>query len=52
LGSSLDPSADQVTRRTCKVGIDATIPTGIPRDGFLKSKIPGEEKVRVEEYLE
>jgi 2,5-furandicarboxylate decarboxylase 1 len=51
LGSSLDPSADQVTRRTCKVGIDATIPTGVPRDGFLKSKIPGEEKVRVEEYL-
>src|SRR5271157_2439365 len=51
LGSSLDPSADQVTRRTCKVGIDATIPTGVPRDGFLKSKIPGEERVRVEEYL-
>ena len=51
LGSSLDPSADQVTRRTCKVGIDATIPAGVPRDGFLKSKVPGEEKVRVEEYL-
>jgi 2,5-furandicarboxylate decarboxylase 1 len=51
-GSSLDPSADQVTRRTCKVGIDATIPTGVPRDGFLKSKVPGQDKVRVEEYVE
>src|SRR5271157_2092337 len=50
-GSSLDPSADQVTRRTCKVGVDATIPTGVPRDGFLKSKIPGQDRVRVEEYL-
>ena len=52
LGSSLDPSADQVTRKTCKVGIDATIPFGGQRDGFLKSKIPGEEGIRVEEYLE
>ena len=51
-GSSLDPSADQVTRKTCKVGIDATIPTGASRDGFLKAKIPGEERVRVEDYLE
>jgi 2,5-furandicarboxylate decarboxylase 1 len=50
-GSSLDPSADQVSRRTCKVGIDATIPLGIPREGFLKSKIPGEDAVRVEDYL-
>lgn len=52
LGSSLDPSADQVTRKTCKVGIDATIPFGRQREGFLKSKIPGEEGIRVEEYLE
>lgn len=52
LGSSLDPSADQMTRKTCKVGIDATIPFGGQREGFLKSKIPGEEGIRVEEYLE
>jgi len=50
-GSSLDPSADQVTRRTCKVGVDATIPPGVPKDGFLKSKIPGQDEIRVEDYL-
>ncbi len=51
-GSSLDPSADQVTRRTCKVGIDATIPLNSPKEGFLKSRIPGQDDVRVEDYLE
>ena len=52
LGSSLDPSADQVTRKTCKVGIDATMPFGAKKDGFLKAVIPGAERVRVEDYLE
>ena len=52
LGSSLDPSADQVTRRTCKVAVDATIPFGAKKDGFLKSVIPGANEVRVEDYLE
>ena len=52
LGSSLDPSADQMTRRTCKVGIDATIPLGASREVFLKSRIPGEEAIRAEDYLE
>ena len=52
LGSSLDPAADQVTTKTCKVGIDATIPLGSTRDGFLKSRIPGEDGIRVEDYLE
>jgi UbiD family decarboxylase len=51
LGSSLDPSADQVTRRTCKVAIDATIPFGAKRDGFLKSVIPGADGIKVEDYL-
>jgi anhydromevalonate phosphate decarboxylase len=51
LGSSLDPSADQVTRRTCKVGLDATIPLGTPKDGFVKSIIPGQEKVVLDDYL-
>jgi len=51
LGSSLDPSADQVTRKTCKVSVDATIPFGVKKDGFLKSKIPGADDIRVEEYL-
>jgi UbiD family decarboxylase len=52
LGSSLDPSADQVTRKTCKVAVDATIPFGAKREGFLKSVIPGANEVRVEDYLE
>ena len=51
LGSSLDPSADQVTRKTCKVAIDATIPFGVKKDGFLKSIIPGADSIRVEDYL-
>jgi len=51
LGSSLDPSADQVTRKTCKVGIDATIPGGAPKDGFVKARIPREDQIRVEDYL-
>jgi 2,5-furandicarboxylate decarboxylase 1 len=51
LGSSLDPSADQVTRRTCKVALDATIPLDLPRDGFLKSRIPMQDEIRVEDYL-
>lgn len=51
-GSSLDPSADQNTRRTCKAGVDATIPVGTPRDAFLKARIPMEDKVKLEDYLE
>jgi 2,5-furandicarboxylate decarboxylase 1 len=51
-GSSLDPSADQVTRRTCKVGLDATIPLGVPRDPFLKSRNPMQDEIRLNDYLE
>jgi UbiD family decarboxylase len=51
LGSSLDPSADQVTRKTCKVAIDATIPSGVPKDWFVKARIPGEDKIVPEDYL-
>ncbi|MDW8021624.1 MAG: UbiD family decarboxylase [Nitrososphaerota archaeon] len=50
LGSSLDPSADQITRRTCKAGVDATIPLGADREKFVKVKIPGEEEVNVNRY--
>ena len=50
-GSSLDPSADQVTRRTCKAGLDATIPLGAPRGQFVKARIPLEDGMRVEDYL-
>lgn len=37
LGSSLDPSANQVTRETCKVGIDATIPREGSDAGYNKN---------------
>jgi UbiD family decarboxylase len=47
-GSSLDPSADQITRLTCKAGIDATIPTIIEKERFQKAIIP---KVDVERFL-
>jgi anhydromevalonate phosphate decarboxylase len=50
-GSSLDPSADQVTRKTCKVEVDATMPLGAPKDGFVKSKIPMQDEVSVDDYL-
>ncbi len=36
IGSSLDPSADQITRRTSKWGIDATIYDLDRRDDFIK----------------
>lgn len=39
-GSSLDPSADQVTMLTSKLGIDATIPLSKKREMFLKARIP------------
>ncbi len=50
-GSSLDPSADQVTRKTCKAGLDATIPLGVPRGQFDKARIPLEDGMKVEDYL-
>jgi len=50
-GSSLDPSADQVTRRTCKAGVDATIPLDRDRGKFMRVKIPGEDELRLEDYI-
>lgn len=38
-GSSLDPSADQKTLLTTKIGIDATIPLTKKREDFLKAKV-------------
>lgn len=51
LGSSLDPSADQVTRRTCKAGIDATMPLTASKELFLKARIPGEDQINPDDYL-
>ncbi|NMC03606.1 MAG: UbiD family decarboxylase [Candidatus Lokiarchaeota archaeon] len=36
-GSSLDPSSNQVTRETCKVGIDATVPRAGHGAGYNKN---------------
>ena len=44
-GSSLDPSADQVTLLTTKMGIDATRPFNKPKEKFEKAKIPIEERI-------
>nr|MDO8089948.1 UbiD family decarboxylase [Candidatus Sigynarchaeota archaeon] len=50
-GSSLDPSANQVTRETTKVGLDATIPFDKDRSHFLPVKVIGEDTIRVEDYV-
>lgn len=44
-GSSLDPSADQVTLLTTKMGIDATRPFNKPKEKFEKAKIPNEKEI-------
>jgi 2,5-furandicarboxylate decarboxylase 1 len=36
---------------TVKLGIDATLPLDVPRDEFERAKIPGEEKLKLKEYL-
>ena len=44
-GSTLDPSADQETGTTTKLGIDATRPLGKPKERFIRAKIPTSERV-------
>ncbi|RLG05901.1 MAG: UbiD family decarboxylase, partial [Thaumarchaeota archaeon] len=51
IGSSLDPSADQITRKTCKAGLDATIPLHVDRDKFVKARIPGEDEINLDDYV-
>jgi 2,5-furandicarboxylate decarboxylase 1 len=50
-GSSLDPSSDQVNLLTTKLGIDATATLQKPKDRFEIAKIPGQEKIRLRDYL-
>ena len=45
-GSSLDPSADQATGLTTKLGIDATAPLDRDRKAFQKAGIPISERVK------
>ena len=44
-GSTLDPSADQETGLTTKLGMDATRPLIKPREKFELAKIPVNEKI-------
>ena len=44
--SRLDPSSDLENKLGCKLGFDATIPMGLPRDGFVKSVIPVSKRVK------
>lgn len=48
IGSSLDPSADPESRRTTKVGFDATMPLQVRGKNFQKAEFP---RVDVEKYL-
>jgi len=44
-GSTLDPSADQETGLTTKVGVDATRPLSKPREKFELARIPVSKRV-------
>jgi 2,5-furandicarboxylate decarboxylase 1 len=50
-GSSLDPSSDQANLLTTKVGIDATATLLKAKEGFEIARIPGEEKIKLGDYL-
>ena len=50
-GSSLDPSSDQQNLVTTKVGIDATSTLLKPKERFEIAKIPGQEKIKISDYL-
>jgi UbiD family decarboxylase len=50
-GSSLDPSSDQTNLLTTKVGIDATATILKPKERFEIAKIPGQEKVQLDDYV-
>jgi 2,5-furandicarboxylate decarboxylase 1 len=50
-GSSLDPSSDQHTLLTTKVGIDATRDLMKPKELFEKARIPGEDQIDPSTYF-
>jgi len=45
-GSTLDPSADQETGLTTKLGIDATRPSNKPKEKFERAKIPVNQRTK------
>lgn len=50
-GSSLDPSSDQENLLTSKLGIDATITLLKSKERFEIAKIPGENKIKLSDYI-
>jgi len=50
-GSSLDPSSDQKNLLTAKLGIDATRPLSKRPEGFEIAKVPREDEISLEDYL-
>lgn len=50
-GSSLDPSSDQKNLLTTKLGIDATRPLLKRKEGFEIAKIPGLDRISLDNYL-
>jgi 2,5-furandicarboxylate decarboxylase 1 len=50
-GSSLDPSSDQANLVTTKIGIDATATLLKPKDRFEVARIPGQDKIKLSNYL-
>ncbi|MCG0278512.1 MAG: UbiD family decarboxylase [Thermanaeromonas sp.] len=50
LGNKLDPSSDDGI--SDKMGIDATVPLDAPPGRFERIRIPGEDEIRLEDYLD
>ena len=48
-GSSLDPSAEQPSKKTCKAGFDLTIPVGRERKDFVKVEYP---KIDLKKFID
>lgn len=51
-GSSLDPSSDQNNLLTTKIGIDATATLMKPKERFEIAKIPGQENIDINKYMD
>ena len=49
-GNKLDPSTDNGI--SDKMGIDATVPLNAPRGRFERIRIPGEDTLKLEDYIE
>jgi len=49
-GNKLDPSTKDGL--SDKMGIDATVPLGEPEGKFEKIRIPNEENIDLEDYIE